>query len=55
MSIMCRTIGQSYYQLHSLYTMQHHRKELKYHHLKQIMGIHLGHHYHQDKQRSQAK
>jgi len=55
MLIMYRTIGQHYYQLHSLHIMQHHRKELRCHYLKQITGMHPEHHYYQNKQKSQAK
>jgi len=54
MSIMHRTISQGYYQLHSLHTMQHYKKELRCHCLKQITGTHPGHYYYQSKQRSQV-
>ena len=39
MLIIYKTIGQHYYQLHSLYTIQHHKKELVCHYLRQIMGM----------------
>jgi len=35
--------------------MQHLKKESKYHYLKQITGMHPGHYYHQNKQKSQVK
>ena len=55
MLTMHKIIGQHYYQLHSLHIMQHYKRELRYHHLKQIIGMYLGHYYYQNKQRSQVK
>ena len=55
MSTMHRIIGQHYYQLHSLYTIQHYKKELTCHYLKQITDTIQWHYLHQNRQRSQVK